>query len=205
MKGITIFMEGGGPGSAGAQIRRGMDGFLASARDAARMKRIRWKLVPCGSRANTFARFREAVVQAPESMVHILLVDSEAAVKNEDPRTHLRHQDGWDPAGVPVEAIQLMVQIMETWIVADPKALAQYYGKGFAEAKLPRRTNLEEEPKKRILHTPKDATKSTGKGAYHKIRHAGSLLGRIDAATVRSRCPRCERFFNELDRIIERA
>ena len=205
VRGITIFMEGGGSALGSAAIRQGMGEFLTSARTAARTKGITWNLVPCGSREGAFARFRDAVVQARGSMAHIILVDAEAAVTEADPRIHLRNQDRWDLTGVPLEAIQLMAQIMETWIVADPKALARYYGQGFAEAKLPKRANLEEEPKNRILNALREATKRTTKRDYHKTKHAGTLLGQIDPERVQARCRHCKRLFDELDRIIAAA
>ena len=134
----------------------------------------------------------------------MLVVDAEGPVEA-SPRAHLRVSDGWDLTGIPEDAVHLMAQVMETWIVADPKALAAYYGRGFSERKLPARTNLEEEPKARILHALKEATRHTAKGAYHKINHAAQLLRRMDPAKVRSRCDHCERFFNELHRILEAA
>ena len=205
MKGITFFMVGGGSALSSAAIRQGMGGFLASIRSAARKRRITWNLVPCGSREDTLARFTDAVGQARESMANILLVDAEAVVTATDPRIHLRNQDGWDLTGVPADAIHLMVQIMETWIVADPTALAGYYGPAFSEAKLPRRRNLEEEPKARVLAALKEATKGTAKRDYDKIKHASKLLGLIDPNRVQARCRHCKRLFQELDRIIAAA
>ena len=206
VNGIKIFMEGGGSGALGkTAIRQGMGEFLASIRSAAQNKGITWNLMPCGSRESTFARFSEALGQAQESVAHILLVDAEAVVTAPDPRIHLRGQDGWDLTGVAADAIHLMVQIMETWIVADPPALAKYYGPAFREAKLPRRANLEEEPKARVLAALKEATKRTGKRDYDKIKHARELLGLIDPKRVRARCRHCRRFFEELSRIVEAA
>ena len=203
MNGITIFMEGGGSGALGrAAIRQGMGGFLASTRSAAQKKGITWNLVPCGSRGNTLRRFRKSLDQARDSMANVLLVDAETDVTATDPRIHLQNQDGWDLAGVPADSIQLMVQIMETWIVADPKALARYYGQGFIQAKLPKRANLEEEPKKRVLDALKEATKRTAKRDYNKIEHAGKLLGRIDPERVQARCRHCKRLFEALERIV---
>ena len=206
MTGITIFMEGGGAGALGrAAIRRGMSDFLASTRSAAQRKKIPWKLVPCGSRGNAFRRFREALEHARGSMATVLLVDAEAIVTTVDPRVHLQNQDGWDLTGAPVEAVHLMVQVMETWIVADPTALARYYGQGFAKGKLPRRANLEDEPKERVLHALKEATRRTTKRDYHKVEHASVLLGRIDPLWVQERCPHCKRLFEALRRIIAAA
>lgn len=117
----------------------------------------------------------------------------------------MRSEDHWDLTSVPEASVHLMVQVMETWIVADPEALVRYYGQGFRGSKLPKGTNLEKEPKARILHALKEATRHTGKGVYHKISHAAQLLRLVDPAKARSRCDHCERLFNELHRILEAA
>ena len=205
MNGITIFMEGGGSALGSAAIRQGMGEFLTSVRSAARKKGIVWNLVPCGSRENTFARFSESLDPAQDAVARILLVDAEAVVAATDPRVHLRNQDGWDLTGVPADTIHLMVQVMETWIVADPDALGRYYGRNFVPGRLPSPTGLENRPKAQIETALRNATKRTKKGSYHKIKHASKLLGRIDPAKVRARCPHCSRLFEELDRIIEAA
>ena len=63
MKGITIFMEGGGRGQGGrAQLRLGMDAFLGPLKQAARRKKLRWKLVCCGPRVEAYRRFRSTVL-----------------------------------------------------------------------------------------------------------------------------------------------
>ena len=198
-------MEGGGSGAqSAAAIRRGMDEFLGPAKKSARMAGLRWNLVACGSRENTYRRFREALNQTPESVATILLVDAEAEVTT-DPREHLLREDRWDLRAATDEAIHLMVQVMETWIIADPDELARYYGQGFKTAKLPGRINLEQEPKPQVQSGLKEATRRTGKGRYNKISHASELLARIRPARVQARCQHCKRLFDELDRIIAAA
>ena len=102
-------------------------------------------------------------------------------------------------------AVHLMVQVMETWIVADPETLAQYYRHNFNPRKLPRRPDLGREPKIQVLKGLKNATRRTRKGGYNKVGHVGELLGLIDPARVQARCRHCERLFDELDRIIAAA
>lgn len=204
MKGIRIFMEGGGAGAGGkAAIRRGMDEFLELPKRAARTAMVGWKLVPCGARDEACRRFLDALSDGGQ-WVDMLLVDAEAEVAT-GPKDHLRQRDGWDLGAAREDAVHLMVQVMETWIVADPEALARYYGNDFNPSKLPRRTDLERAPKSQVLNGLKDATKRTAKGSYHKIHHAKELLGRIDPARVQARCRRCERLFSELDGIIAAA
>ena len=202
MTGIAIYMEGGGDRTGTrAQLRRGMETFLRSLKQAARRKALHWKLVPCGSRDAAFSRFRNAVATEPQA-VNMLLVDAEGPVANA-PREHLRARDGWDLSGAVESRLHLMVQTMETWIVADPDVLRSYYGADFKSAKLPSRANLEDEPKKELQRRLKEATKDTQKRAYHKIKHAKDLLRLIDPDVVRERCPHCERLFRELSQILE--
>ena len=98
-----------------------------------------------------------------------------------------------------------MVQAMEAWIVADSKALAEYYGQGFVERQLPKAANIELVSKPDLIHRLGEATKGTQKGRYHKIRHASDLLRRIDASKVKKRCPHCEGLFETLVGIIAAA
>lgn len=202
---VKIFMEGGGRGNR-RDLRRGMAAFLRPLTEAARKKSLRFNVVPCGSREEAYDRFRNDVGGAGPGQVSILLVDAEESVKRPSHvRAHLLETDGWDLREARGETIHLMAQIMETWIVADPKALSAYYGDGFNAAKLPKRTNLEEEPKGQVLNALKQATKRTTKGAYHNINHAGVVLQRLDPARVQARCYHCKRLFEELDRIIATA
>ena len=103
------------------------------------------------------------------------------------------------------DTINLMVQTMETWIVADPDALSTYYGQNFNGNVLPGRTNLEEVAKREVARVLNQATERTTKGRYHKIRHASDLLKRIDVERVKQRCPHCARLFNVLGRMIDAA
>jgi hypothetical protein len=98
--------------------------------------------------------------------------------------------------------IHLMVQTMEAWIVADPDALADYYGQRFRRNALPRTANLETVAKPAVATALNNATRDTQKGVYHKIKHASDLLKRIDRAKVQDRCPRCKRMFTTLGQAI---
>ena len=56
-----------------------------------------------------------------------------------------------------------MAQCMEAWLVADPEALAEFYDQGFNANALPKRINLEEEPKAQIYVALENATRQTQK------------------------------------------
>lgn len=205
MSGVTIYMEGGGNTKLGkVPLRQGMNEFLGDLRRKVRAGRRRWRVVLCGDRARTYELFMNARARPRSGELVVLLVDAEAPVTAPTPVEHLRTRrgDGWDMAGVPADRVHLMVQTMETWIVADPEALADYYGQNFAAGALPRADNLEAVSKREVARALKNATEGTSKGAYHKTRHAGDLLALIDPAKARRRCPRCDRLFRTLDHAI---
>lgn len=131
-------MEGGGDSAEGkASLRMGMSQFLGSLIDLARQKRLHWKVVACGTRNNAYDAFMNAA-KASSTTLSVLLVDSETPVANlRSPRTHLRQSDRWDLAGVDEDSVHLMIQVMETWIIAHPEGVAQYYGQHFLEKALP--------------------------------------------------------------------
>ena len=205
MRGVAIYMEGDGSRAADrAALRQGMDGFPSPLKNAARKRSLPWKVVPCGSREDTYRRFRNGVENSDHGETQVLIVDSEAKVTL-PAQAHLRNRDGWDLSFTLEQTIHLMVQVMETWIVADPGAIARYYGQDFDVRRLPRRPDLEQEPKASVAKALKDATKRSAKGAYHKTRHAGELLKRLDQARVKDRCRHCKRLFGALGGIIEAA
>ena len=203
MRDITIYMEGGGDSKDGkVALRQGMDTLLAPLKRAAERNALHWKLVCCGSRSAALRDFRNAVQAGRGGFV--ALVDAEGPV-SEDPRRHLASRDEWDVTFADDDAVHLMVQVMETWIVADADALADYYGKGFRRSALPGAKNLEDVPKIDVEQALRRATESTTKGRYHKIGHARDLLGRIDPRRVRQRCGHCDRLFNKLSAEVEAA
>lgn len=214
MKAIAIYVEGGG-NHPGPELRVGFDTLLKAQKEAARERKLHWRMVLCGGRQAACDAFLDAVRMEPE-VVNVLLVDSEGPVAAEtgnatndaaQRRQHLKTRDGWNLDAVDAERIHLMVQCMEAWIVADPEALAAFYGQHFKAKALPARQNLEEEPKQDLYDKLDEATsdKRLTKGRYGKIRHASELLKRIDPAKVAVRCPRFATFTRWLDATIAAA
>lgn len=77
----------------------------------------------------TFDRFVTATKRRAPSVVPLLLVDSEEAVASHSVWQHLRSRDRWNtPAGARDDQAFLMVQAMETWLLADIVALRRYFG-----------------------------------------------------------------------------
>lgn len=195
---IAIYMEGGGQGrDSKAALRLGMNRFLDDLKQEFRVLRRHWKLVCCGPRSEAYRAFKRACDQGDDSIV-VLLVDAEGPVTAASPIQHLNARDGWNLDGIDDRMVHLMVQTMEAWIAADAAALGRYYGQNFRSKALPSRPDLEQEPKADVGRALNEATRRTRKGPYHKIGHASDLLARIDPATVRRRCPHCNRLFDTL-------
>lgn len=190
---IRVYLEGGGESRDSKEaIRGGFRQLLERAGIAA-------KVIACGGRDKAFKGWRNALLSHPEAL-NVLLVDAEAAVKEgSSPWNHFKTTDrSWQIPPQSENRCHLMVQVMEAWFIADPEALAAYYGQGFSSKAIPGRNNVEEIPKTDILEALKSATKETRKRRYHKIHHASDLLARIDPAKVRKRAPHCERLLATL-------
>ena len=191
---IRIYFEGGGDCTGQkSQLRQGFSAFLGDLVERCRERRVRWRLIACGSRGQAFQDFETALRTHPQHF-NVLLVDSEGPVA-EPPRRHLESRDKWPLSEVADEQCHLMVQMMEAWFIADPAALKKFYGQGFNASALPKNRNVEEIDKRDLEKALKAATENTTKGEYAKIRHGAKLLGMLDAARVREASAHCDRLF----------
>ena len=113
----TLYVEGGGDGrSLRARFREGWSGFFKSADLGGSVKIVRG-----GGREQTFNRFASAVASGCAGAPVLLLVDSEDPVApGSSVWQHLHDRDGWTrPDGAGDDQAFLMVQLMETWFLAD--------------------------------------------------------------------------------------
>jgi hypothetical protein len=194
---IRIYVEGGGAGNSSSLIREGLDGFLMPIRELARARRIRWRIIPCGSRNDTFETFNKALELFSDAF-NILLVDSEDKVTQ--PRwEHLKQRDHWQVPDLSEEHCHFMVCTTEAWLVADAEALEAYYGQGFRRNVLPAQADVEMVEKKALMSALNRATEHTQKGKYRKIEHCSDLLKRLDPDRVRSRARHCDLLFKTLE------
>jgi Domain of unknown function (DUF4276) len=202
MRGLRIYIEGGGDGKRQkAVLRRGFQQFLVSLRNAARARHFHWDVILCGGRQAAFDDYRTAL-QSHSDSVNILLVDAEASVAG-GPWQHLDARDGWKDPGVGDRCCHLMVQTVEAWLIADPDALHNYYGHDFLSNSLPATKDVEAIPKSTLVPSLQAASRQTQKGEYAKIRHCADLLAKIAPEKVRSRARHCDRLFREVTRLIE--
>ncbi len=94
-----------------------------------------------------------------------------------------------------------MVQVMESWFLADRRVLADYYGQGFTAGSLPGQPNIELISKQDVFRALKQASKNTKtKGEYHKTKHGFDLLELIDPNLVRAASGHAERLVIVLQR-----
>lgn len=154
------------------------------------------EVVACGSRGDTLRKFRAACSRSSET-TPVLLVDSEGPVdwSRGSARAHLQRVDDWDLRFTDDRSVHLMVQFMETWIIADPETVAAYYGKGFRKKALPAASDPEQIGKARVLAALKQATAATRRRRYDKTRDAPALLERLDSRRVAAKCRGCARLF----------
>jgi len=195
---VTIYMEGGGDTYG---LRRECRTGLAALLSKVITGKSKPKVIACGSRNKAFDRFRTASASPRSGDYILLLIDSEKEISGDEGAwSFLKTSDKWDrPPSSEEDQAQLMIQSMETWIIADPSLLSSYFGQGFKPKKLPSH-NLESIPKADLYKRLKAATSPSKKGEYNKGAHSFDLLARIDPKKLQSACPSAKRFFDVLDK-----
>ena len=191
---VKLYVEGGGDSrELRTACRRAFTKFIEKAGTAGRMPRI----VACGSRQNAYDSFKTAHVHEDGNVM--LLVDAEAPVTSQEPWQHLNARDGWErPDAATNEQCHLMVQVMESWFLADVDVLASFYGNGFRRVSLPQNPNIEQVSKQDIDDGLTDATRHVTKGRYSKGKHSFEILAKLDPAKVRKASPYADRLISAL-------
>lgn len=187
---ITLYVEGGGRKPLNTKCRRGFGRFIERAGMIGRVR-----VVACGSRGDAYQRFKNHSMGGTA----MLLVDAEGAVTGQDPWQYLQISDGWArPASSTVAQCHLMVQIMESWFLADVDALESFYGRGFRRQALPGNPSIEQVPKQDVLGGLAQATSGTAKGSYRKSSESFEILAELDPVKVRNASPFADRLFRAL-------
>lgn len=193
---VTLYIEGGGEDRENAvRFRKAWRSFFDAAGLGGRLP----KVVRCGARNEAYRQFAAAVRRRKRERVPILLVDSEELVASgHSVWQHLKNRDGWTcPAGAEEDSAFLMVQSMETWLVADGATLRRYFGKAFRSNAIPSWPALEEVPKANVMKALKSATTAC-KSPYAKGRVSFDLLGKTDPSVVERECPNARRLLEHL-------
>ena len=192
-----LYVEGGGDRNPSkTKCRQAFRAFLLNAGLEGRLPRI----FASGSRKRACDDFCHALGAARGDDIAVLLVDSESPVAMDvGPWRHLKDRDGWDkPAGADDDHVHLMVQCMEAWFLADRTALARYFGDGFRENSLSRRTDVEEVSKQDLERGLNNATRnSRPKGAYHKGRDSFAILADLPESGIAVTLEECEELGRE--------
>ena len=163
---ITIYYEGS------SALREGFSTFFSGIPGG------RPKLVAGKSFANTIRAFVIAVEHS--SSINFLLVDADGPNDGKLLQKVTANPEWKSGLAVSGERVHFMVQVMESWLIADKDTLRTYYGQGFRPTRLPADSKVEEIHKDTVAKGLRDATRDTSKGPYHKTRHAPTILARID-------------------------
>jgi hypothetical protein len=196
-----LYVEGGAKESAleRALCRQAFGRFFSA---DPRLKGKLPRTVPCGGRKAAYEAFVTAARNPKPGLLPLLLVDSESAVaKDKTVWEHLnsRPGDNWDkPEGVTDDQAFLMVQVMETWFIADREAMEQFFGMNFRNAAIPAWPNLEEVPKQTVFESLDKATADCGPRRYAKGKMSFDLLGNISPAKVEAASPHARGLFQRL-------
>ena len=133
----------------------------------------------------------------------MLLVDSDSEVLGEQSVwEYLKERDGWKkPKQADEDHAHLMVQLMESWFIADAEYLENFYDGGFVRKQIPPNSNIGTIPKAKVERAIDAATRNTKtKGQYDKSKHSFELLAGTDPAKVRAASPvHAERLFQTLE------
>jgi hypothetical protein len=181
VKELRIYFEGDDG------LKRGFDTFLKEIKEAAHSKE--WKFEAVATHG-TPAKDYLTALKTHRRAWNVLLLDSDEAVST-SPVNLLRKKglEGCDP-----KRVFWMVQVMESWFLADIDALHGHYKGGFKTKALKANPQVEKIPKADVLSRLENATRLTKAGKYQKY-HAFKLLELIDPSKVRKAAPNCERMF----------
>ena len=189
---VVLYIEGGGDNRRlGAQFREGWASFFAATGLRGRMP----KVIRGGSRAQTCDRFCKEVAERNPETVHLLLVDSECPdIGHGSVWSHLEAHDGWrKPANAAVDDAFLMVQVMETWFLADREALRRYFGARFRERAYGDWRELERVPKATVLRASAGGRPAILHGRTPRDKVSTStVLGRADPTLGGAACTHAE-------------
>lgn len=192
---VRIYAEGAGEGELHDTLfRQAWQAFFRAAGLAGRLPSV----IRGKSRERTFDLFRTAVQNPRTGVLPLLLVDSEGPVAGHTAWQHLQARDGWvRPNGAADDQAFLMVQLMETWFLADRDLLRRYFGPALRENVLRAWPDLEAVPKATVLSALGQATAAC-RTPYAKGKISFDLIAHLDPTTVENACPHARLLLDHL-------
>jgi hypothetical protein len=193
---VKIYAEGGGEGQLyDTLFRQGWSEFFR----IAGLEGLMPSVVRGKGRGRTFDLFQTAVMSRKPHELPLLLVDSEAEVRTgHTVWQHLKVRDDWDkPEGAGDNQAFLMVQVMETWFLADREMLRNYFGPALRENHLHQWPVLENVPKENVFEALEMATAGCGK-RYSKGKVSYEMLARLNPTRVENSCPHAKLLLDRL-------
>lgn len=193
---VKLYIEGGGDGPLlDTLFRQGWRQFFEAADLAGRMPGV----VRGQGRTQTLDLFAAAVANPRGGTVPLLLVDSENPVTaGHSVWQHLKARDRWErPSAAADDQAFLMVQVMETWFLADRDLLRSYFGASLRENHLRQWRDLEAVPKLTVLDALEKSTAGCQRH-YAKGKVSYELLGKLNPAQVEAACPHAKALLGRL-------
>jgi Domain of unknown function (DUF4276) len=202
VEGIRIYIEGDKKSkNSNISLREGFSSFFSELKEKAKEKRIKFDVILCGNTSETYKDFLLGVKYHQNSFVAFLIDSDDEIGKAETPKSFLQRQEkskNWDFENVEDNQCHLMVQIMESWFLADIETLKSFYGQNFKHNAIPKQPNIEKIGKLDVEKSLDKATNETSKGAYHKTKHGSELLTKIETAKVKEKAKHCNRLFETI-------
>jgi hypothetical protein len=179
---IWIYFEGED------RLREGFRIFFGKLLPKIGEREIEFHLVAGESGAETAKKFQTASKQKRRQDVLVLSLRDSEGPRTLDSKNDTREH--W------------MVELMESWFLADSHALEEHFGAGFKPPTTPR--NIELIPKPDVYRKLKDASKDCGNPYTDRTKsdHARRLLANIDPRKVRQAAPHCDRLFNTIEKAL---
>lgn len=194
-----IYIEGGGEGQLlDTLFRQGWTAFFKTAGLEGRMPGV----VRGQGRKRTFDLFLTAVANPRPGVLPLLLVDSEDPLaEGHTAWQHLKTRDNWErPAAAGDDQAFLMVQVMETWFLADREMLRRFFGSALREEALRTWPSLEKVPKDTVLDALSRATAAC-RTPYAKGKVSFEFLAQLNPKRVEQACPNAARLLERLRRL----
>lgn len=189
----VLIVEGGGDRNMALRTacREAFSGLQAGAGVTRRLR-----VHAMGGRKAAYDRFVHEFAAASRGEKVVLLVDAEEVVTGTDRWQHVKQRpgDGWDkPKGAEEHHLHFMAVAMETWLLADPHALARVFGKDFKPGVIPKWPALEAVSKATINDTLQRAT-----GGYDNGEHSFRALQHVSPSVLEAACPSAKELFDHL-------